>query len=230
MVAALLSGGALAALLYIGAVVSFHLLGVRPSRGASAALLSVLVYGPLSLGVWFFALKRRHASWSALGFRPVLGRGLALTLGAVLLMIPVLLLLLATEALVTSLIALVTGGYTNPQQQDIAPGGVLTFADFMWLFVTVAVIAPIAEELMFRGLVYRYLRGKTGVTVSALLSAALFAALHVKPILLPILFVVGLVLALVAERFDSIYPAIALHALNNGAALVLLYIGLQHTP
>lgn len=84
----------------------------------------------------------------------------------------------------------------------------------------VCVVAPVAEELFFRGFLYGGLR-KRGVPIAVLVSGAIFGLAHVasSPVgLLVPLAVLGMIFALLYERTGSLYPAIAMHALNNSVA------------
>ena len=88
--------------------------------------------------------------------------------------------------------------------------------------VLVTVIAPLGEELFFRGFFFGALRNWRGWVVAATLTGALFGLIHVgsAPIgyLVPLAFF-GFGLCLLYERTGSLYPPIALHALNNSIAL-----------
>ena len=189
------------------------------SPGVQIVLIGGALYGALALGVWLFIRRRRGVAWSELGFRPV-------GPGALLAMVPLVPVILIADALVAALIARFTGAYENPQVASLAPDGVLSFRDFAGIFVAAAVIAPVVEELLFRGVLYPYLRARTGVPAAVVGSAALFAVVHGYVILMPVLFVTGVALALVRERYESILPAIALHAMNNAVATVGIYAAL----
>lgn len=88
--------------------------------------------------------------------------------------------------------------------------------------LVVIAVAPVAEELFFRGFFYRALRTRLGVAAAALIDGALFGAIHFTgPAtleLLPILTLLGVVFCLLYERTSSLYPVIALHAFNNSIA------------
>jgi membrane protease YdiL (CAAX protease family) len=92
--------------------------------------------------------------------------------------------------------------------------------------VSVVVVAPVAEEIFFRGFLYGGLRGRFGVWVSALISSALFGLAHAADglVLVPVLFVVGLGLALLYERRGALGASIAAHAVFNivGFTLILM--------
>jgi membrane protease YdiL (CAAX protease family) len=88
--------------------------------------------------------------------------------------------------------------------------------------VLVTVIAPVAEEFLFRGYIFTALRGWAGVWGAALITGALFGAIHLDPdrqigFLVP-LAVFGFVLCIVRQRTGSLLPCIALHSLNNSLA------------
>ena len=86
------------------------------------------------------------------------------------------------------------------------------------------VIAPLAEELFFRRLLFCGLREATGrVLPSALLSALLFAFLH-PPGAFPLTLAVGVASALLFARFRSLAPCLALHLTHNS---ILLYLSLR---
>ena len=84
-------------------------------------------------------------------------------------------------------------------------------------------IAPICEELFFRGFLFGGLR-KHGLIVATLVSGLCFGAAHVASA--PIGFIVplaclGVILALLYERTGSLYPSMGLHALNNSIAFAV---------
>lgn len=85
-------------------------------------------------------------------------------------------------------------------------------------------LAPITEEIFFRGFFYRALRNRFAVWSAALLDGLVFGAIHFtgKDTLeiLPILAVLGIVFCLVYEKTGSIYPVIALHCFNNTLAFI----------
>jgi uncharacterized protein len=87
----------------------------------------------------------------------------------------------------------------------------------------VVCIAPVAEEFFFRGFFYRALRSRWSVLTAALIDGVLFGAIHWDfsgegALILPPLALLGFMFCLVYERTGSIFPVIALHALNNAIA------------
>jgi membrane protease YdiL (CAAX protease family) len=84
------------------------------------------------------------------------------------------------------------------------------------------VAAPVVEEIVFRGLLLPALRIRWAFWPAAVVSSLVFALAHVSPLLIPTLFILGLGLAWLRELFDSVYPPIVMHALNNGLAVAVL--------
>jgi membrane protease YdiL (CAAX protease family) len=85
-------------------------------------------------------------------------------------------------------------------------------------------VAPVAEEFFFRGFFYRALRSRYSVLVAALIDGVLFGIIHWDfssadaLLIVPPLAALGFMFCLVYERTGSLYPVIALHALNNAIA------------
>ncbi|HEU5441172.1 MAG TPA: type II CAAX endopeptidase family protein [Ktedonobacterales bacterium] len=81
-------------------------------------------------------------------------------------------------------------------------------------------VAPFCEELFFRGYLFGGLLRGMNVWLAVPLSALLFTLVHGDIGSAALLLVIGLVLAAMRYRLGSIWPGIALHALNNGLAAV----------
>jgi membrane protease YdiL (CAAX protease family) len=94
-----------------------------------------------------------------------------------------------------------------------------------WLiFLTGIVIAPLVEEIFFRGFIYTGLREKYGWIAAALISAGLFAAVHLQPITIPPIFLMGLIFAYLYQRTESIWPAVIMHFATNTLGLAAAYM------
>lgn len=90
--------------------------------------------------------------------------------------------------------------------------------------VMVTVIAPLAEELFFRGYVFGALRNWRGPWPAALITGLVFGAVHAGSadvVFLPPLAVLGFMLCVVRWQTGSLLPCIALHAFNNGIAFAV---------
>ena len=93
-------------------------------------------------------------------------------------------------------------------------------APFVANFVVVAGVAPVVEELTYRGLGFAAVRDAFGNGAAVVVTALAFGLAHGLFIALPVLTIFGLILAWVRLTTGSIYPTIALHALFNGIALI----------
>lgn len=82
------------------------------------------------------------------------------------------------------------------------------------------VIAPVGEEIFFRGFFYRALRGSLPVWAAAAIGGGVFGIIHIVTGIeaVPVLAMLGVVLCLVYERTGSLYPCIAIHVINNTLA------------
>jgi membrane protease YdiL (CAAX protease family) len=84
--------------------------------------------------------------------------------------------------------------------------------------VAVVVGAPLAEEILFRGLGYSLL-ARLGTPVAVVGTAAAWGAAHGLVEAFPLIFALGVGLALLRRSTDSVFPGMLLHALFNALAL-----------
>lgn len=84
--------------------------------------------------------------------------------------------------------------------------------------LVVIVVAPVCEEIFFRGIVFRVLRMRMGFWLAAAIDGVLFGLVHGVNVVLPILIFLGIVLCWVFERTGTLFATIAIHALNNTLA------------
>jgi uncharacterized protein len=106
----------------------------------------------------------------------------------------------------------------EPKQEDIAEG----FGALPVQILLIAVAAPVAEEVCFRGMLFGGLRERLSRVPAALIAGAVFGALHALTGItaVPPLIMFGFVLCLLYEKTGSVVPGILLHMLNNSVALL----------
>lgn len=104
---------------------------------------------------------------------------------------------------------------------------VLTSGTFLIQALATAVGAPIVEELMFRGVIYRRLRRMAGVIPSAMIVSLLFGVYHGNWIQAPYAFLLGLACVYVYERYKSIIAPMILHGTANFIAVVISFFATQ---
>ena len=89
-------------------------------------------------------------------------------------------------------------------------------------YLSIGLLAPLAEELVFRGAILRSLLQWTSRPwIAIALSALFFAAAHMNPAQLPHAFLIGLLLGWLYYRTNSIVPGIVMHWVNNSVAYVM---------
>jgi CAAX protease family protein len=187
-----------------------------------------LIVADLVIIVVVIAFARRGAerlTAATLGIRrtafgPALGWILAIYFGVI-----------ALEGLYALMItALGAGGV---ERQDIgSPGAPLT-ATAIATFAAIAVVAPIAEEIAFRGYLFPALTRWRGPWIGAIVTALLFGAAHVLVyplVFLPALAFFGFGACLLFWFTGSLLPSICLHAINNAIAAGVLLGGSWQVP
>ncbi len=98
------------------------------------------------------------------------------------------------------------------------------------MLLLAVVVAPAAEETIFRGYIYGVLKRYLGGVGAAALSAALFAAMHLNLAALPSLFVLALCLTLAYEATGSILVNIFMHGIFNLSMLLVMMYLAGHPP
>ena len=97
----------------------------------------------------------------------------------------------------------------------------------IWLVLAGAVVAPVVEEIFFRGFLFQGFRQKYGWVAAIILSSAIFAAAHLDPVSLIPTFVLGSVLAYLYHISNSVWPGIIFHFLVNAFGLLVFYLVTQ---
>ena len=110
-------------------------------------------------------------------------------------------------------------------QLGIEPQGMKQVIDFVPKQVVaslllLAVLAPIVEELVFRGLIYGWIAGRWGTMAGFIVSSLAFAAAHFEPAHIVLVLPLGLLFGWMRRRTDSLLPSLVSHILNNGFALL----------
>jgi membrane protease YdiL (CAAX protease family) len=108
----------------------------------------------------------------------------------------------------------------QPPQPEAAERAIATLDPWV-VIVAVVFLAPVAEELFFRGVVFNAWLREGGRKWAYIGSAALFAAIHLSLLSLLPIFLLGLALAWVYERTGNLLAPIAMHATVNGISVAL---------
>ena len=95
-----------------------------------------------------------------------------------------------------------------------------------WGYLAISLLAPLAEEVVFRGAILQSLLNSSRLSPWAAIgvSALLFSLIHMNPAQMPHAFVIGLLLGWMYWRTGSILPGMAYHWANNSVAYVMYNI------
>ena len=91
-------------------------------------------------------------------------------------------------------------------------------------FITLVIVAPVAEELIFRGWLYGKLRAKLNMPLAIFLVSLAFGIVHGQWNVGVNVFALSIVLCGLREITGTIYSGILVHMIKNGIAFFLLYI------
>ena len=98
------------------------------------------------------------------------------------------------------------------------------------LSLAVVIMAPLFEEVLFRGFVFKGLeKSPVGVVGAVLIPSLIWAVMHLQyePFFMGIIFVLGILLGYARHVTKSLWVPIAMHTLNNGLAMLGAYGWLQ---
>ena len=202
-------------LLIIGLYAWFLFWEILPKPSGLGLLVLMTAAETLMLvTAWWWGPRRYGGGWHLLGLRGfAVGRGVVTSILAFGLLILI--------NLVWSIVETELG---LPGQPELVPLFGNGWQALLFALLVVGVVAPLVEELFFRGYLYAGLRQRFGRRRGMLLSAGIFAIAHVLPGTWMPIFLMGWVLAYVYERTDSLWPAIVIHGLMNTMALALSYV------
>ncbi|MFM9149381.1 MAG: lysostaphin resistance A-like protein, partial [Solirubrobacterales bacterium] len=194
------------------ASVPFYLIGGIESEQEVEGATAIAIQAVTGLGLALIPIVFAW-SWSgglrdgcrALGFRSFdIGRAAAWSAGAVGLYF--------AFAIIYSVVV------GQPEQEEIVD----QFGPLGFQILLIVFLAPFAEEIAFRGLLFGGLRRRLPMIPAALIGGLFFGLLHFSTgwSAVPVLIFLGTLFAILYEKTGSLWPPIILHAINNGFAMV----------
>lgn len=203
---------------------------MEPDADLTNIVLTV-VAALVIVGVLVLWLTRYHRGWLEVlrlpepgTWRKEIGSGVLFGIG----LYPVMVLVVG--GLLTVLLQAISGEQVEAPEQV---GEHLPALGTALTVVYAIVIAPIGEELFFRGIMFRALRDRHGFWVGAVGSSIGFGSIHFIPgsaidaaLLMTVMFFTGIALCFVYERRRTIVAPIAAHVTFNVIGIVLI-LGLQ---
>lgn len=185
------------------------------SDDRSAILSLLLALGSLSwvIPVWWFASRKYGVGWATLGFRSFTGTTFAIGCG---LMIGFYVVSAMYGAIVFGLFGLEMQPSMVPLSEELS---------VPWLLpLSAVIVAPIVEEVFFRGFLFAAFRQRHGWVKAALISSALFALIHLQPVAIPPIFLLGFFFAYLYHHSNSIWLPILMHGLVNLWGVIAQFI------
>lgn len=188
----------------------------EPTVAQSVGLAAIEAIA-LIFGVYLFGVRRLQYSWKDIGFITVNSKWLLLTITISLIAIPI-------SGLITVLVMLALGlPLENPQLEFIIPQDI-TWLGGLGLLLFGGIAVPIAEEVFFRGVLYKWVRERWGILIGVIVSSLIFGLIHIDIAVASTAFILGIILALVYEYSKSLWTAILIHAINNSVKIILIYL------
>ena len=103
-----------------------------------------------------------------------------------------------------------------------------SFLGVILLFIAVVILAPLGEEIVFRGFLQQILEKHwKDITQAILFTSLIFSLIHMNPYWFVQIYFLGVILGFLAWKTKSIIAPLILHSLNNSMALLLSSLDLQ---
>lgn len=194
---------------------------------AALAAVIYLVTLVLVIGVPWWTFHRRTSRREIGLMRLVSWKDIALALGGVI----IYLILSGTFAALAQHIP----GFPSTQAQDVGFGHMVKRYEYILAFLTLVVVAPLAEETLFRGYLYGKIRKRAPFIVTMLLVSLVFASLHLPGVnssghfqwqwnVALDVFALSLVLTSLREVTENIWAGVLVHMIKNGIAFYILFL------
>ncbi|MGH7234715.1 MAG: lysostaphin resistance A-like protein, partial [Candidatus Saccharimonadales bacterium] len=193
------------------------------NNSVTAQFLFVLLFEGFSVVLLWLIFRRYGKSLSSIGLKKIRLRdgGYGLLAYPAYLVIYLIAIGIATHFI---------HGLNVNQSQNIGFASVHGSTQMILTFISLVILPPIAEELLFRGLLFEGLKKSIPVVYAGLLTSLIFAAAHLPEggggnlfwIGALDVFILSLVLVYLKQKTKSLWPGIFLHAIKNAVAFIYL--------
>lgn len=126
--------------------------------------------------------------------------------------------------ILSGLMAAVNPGFDSSQTQDIGFTADQNGLGLVIVFISLVVIPPIVEEVLFRGFVFRGFLKSFHPVVAAVFTSAIFGFAHGQWNVGVDTFALSLALCYLAYKTNSLWPSVLLHSLKNLIAFILVFV------
>ncbi len=205
-------------ILWIMDKLSIEILSIN-SAVLESSLAAIIYVGALAIVIGLpWLIRRRRTSLQEIGLNrlPTWTEILITPAGFIVYFILSAILMLVAAKLIP--------GFNISEAQDVGFRQLNHRYEYLLAFATLVVVAPFAEEILFRGFMFGKLKKHIPVWVAILISSAVFGALHGAWNIAIDTFALGVILCLLRITTGSIWPSILLHMLKNSLAFYILFI------
>lgn len=183
-------------------------------------IYSVVVYAVcmvLAIGLPWWVLKKKTT-------RDELGlRGLPTWLD--LLLAPVgLVVVMIVAGILTTIMVAILPSVDWQQAQEVGFHGLYDFGEHLLAFICLVIIAPVCEEIVFRGWLYGKLRVRLPAVPAMLIVSLLFGIMHGQWNVGVTVFAMSLGMCAMRELTGTIWSGVILHMIKNGIAFYALFV------
>lgn len=128
------------------------------------------------------------------------------------------------SALTIFIISNIFSNFDINQAQNVGFDNLNTRLDYILAFISLVILAPIAEETLFRGYLYGKLRQHVPVWLAVIIVSLTFGALHGSWNVAIDTFVLSIILCILREMTEGLWAPLLLHMTKNGIAFYFLFI------
>jgi hypothetical protein len=209
----------LALAIVVGALVAARILG-SDAAPESRRLQWILVAAAEAFGllsaIYFVFVRGRGMRFAELGYVAAEPRMAMAGVAAGFVALPL-------AYAIFFLIRPIFGSETNVDVRRVMGGGDIGLIQAGTILLYVGFLVPIAEELFFRGILFRWLRQHFSFWPAALISSAIFGAAHFRAETMIIVGMLGVAMAWLYERSGSLVPAILMHQTYNSLTMMMTF-------
>lgn len=181
-----------------------------------ASLVLTAISSAIMLGVVWVYLRTKKFKLKEFGFSRPTANGVGL---AILAYITYFAVYLVTILLLTTYVP----AFNADEAQDVGFVGAQGW-QLILAFIGLVIIAPISEEIFFRGFLYRGLRRSWPIWLAAIGTSLLFALAHGQWNVAVDVFLLSLLLIFVYQKTNNLWLCIGMHATKNLLAFMLIFV------
>lgn len=193
-------------------------------NAVSAQFAYTLIAESLAITIVGIVITHYKATWRSIGLMWPRARDIVYMLGGFAIYF------VGYAVLITIVIHLFPK-FDATQQQNVGFQDTTNSFELLLAFISLVVLPPLAEEIIFRGFLFKGLRRKWNFWIATLVTSMLFAAPHLIEGVGGLLwvgaidtFILSIVLCFLREKSGRLTAGIGVHALKNGVAFASLFI------